>query len=177
MCPTNYRKEIKERGPFELIYYEACLNEQDGAAREKYLKLGMGKRYLKNRLRRFLSLTGWMEEPQVPYKSSRGFKGRKGQWAFLQNSVRAVFILDFRLTLYKLEIPLCPMLYALRSAFFTDTNHGHGHVLLRGNHASDCISWRFKGCPERRCEYLRYALCALLFYGHATRGTDTFLTG
>lgn len=48
----------KERGPFELIYYEACLNEQDVLAREKYLKSGMGKRYLKNRLKRFLSLTG-----------------------------------------------------------------------------------------------------------------------
>ncbi len=48
----------KNRGPFELIYYEACLNEQDATAREKYLKTGMGKRYLKNRLKRFLSLTG-----------------------------------------------------------------------------------------------------------------------
>ena len=48
----------KERSPFDLIYYEACLNEQDALAREKYLKSGMGKRYLKNRLRRFLSLTG-----------------------------------------------------------------------------------------------------------------------
>ncbi len=48
----------KERVPFELVYYEACLNEQDGLAREKYLNSGMGKRYLKNRLRRSLSLTG-----------------------------------------------------------------------------------------------------------------------
>ena len=48
----------KSRGPFELIYYEACLNEQDARVREKYLKSGMGKRYLKNRLKRFLSLTG-----------------------------------------------------------------------------------------------------------------------
>jgi len=48
----------KGRGPFELIYYEACLNEQDALAREKYLKSGMGKRYLRNRLKRFLSLTG-----------------------------------------------------------------------------------------------------------------------
>jgi putative endonuclease len=48
----------KERGPFELVYYEVCLNEQDALAREKYLKSGMGKRYLKNRLKRFLSLTG-----------------------------------------------------------------------------------------------------------------------
>ncbi len=48
----------KNRGPFELIYYEACLNSQDATAREKYLKSGMGKRYLRNRLKRFLSLTG-----------------------------------------------------------------------------------------------------------------------
>jgi putative endonuclease len=48
----------KNRGPFEMIYYEACLNEQDATAREKYLKSGMGKRYLKNRLKCFLSLTG-----------------------------------------------------------------------------------------------------------------------
>lgn len=48
----------KSRKPFKLIYYEACLDEQDARAREKYLKSGMGKRYLKNRLKRFLFLTG-----------------------------------------------------------------------------------------------------------------------
>ncbi|MCK4909748.1 MAG: GIY-YIG nuclease family protein [Planctomycetes bacterium] len=48
----------KNRGPFKLIYYEACINEQDARTREKYLKSGMGKRYLKNRLNRFLLLTG-----------------------------------------------------------------------------------------------------------------------
>ena len=48
----------KGRGPFSLIYYEACLSKDDAFAREKYLKSGMGKRYLKNRLKRFLSLTG-----------------------------------------------------------------------------------------------------------------------
>ena len=48
----------KGRGPFELIYYEACMNDQDARAREKYLKSGMGKRYLKNRMKRFLFLTG-----------------------------------------------------------------------------------------------------------------------
>ncbi len=47
----------KNRGPFELIYYEACLNAQDATAREKYLKSGMGKRYLRNRLKRFLAPT------------------------------------------------------------------------------------------------------------------------
>lgn len=48
----------KHRGPYQLIYYEACLSEEDARSREKYLKSGMGKRYLKNRLKRFLSLTG-----------------------------------------------------------------------------------------------------------------------
>ncbi len=48
----------KGRGPFDLIYYEASCNMADARSREKYLKTGMGKRYLKNRLKRFLSLTG-----------------------------------------------------------------------------------------------------------------------
>ena len=48
----------KSRGPFTLVYYEACPNEDDAKAREKYLKTGTGKRYIKNRLKRFLSLTG-----------------------------------------------------------------------------------------------------------------------
>ena len=48
----------KGRGPFRIIYYEACLNKKDAIARERFLKSGMGKRYLKNRLKRFLFLTG-----------------------------------------------------------------------------------------------------------------------
>ena len=55
---TGKVASTKNRRPFRLIYFEACLNEQDAIAREKYLKTGMGKRYLKNRLKRFLSLTG-----------------------------------------------------------------------------------------------------------------------
>ena len=41
----------KNRIPLDLIYYEACVNESDAWRREKYLKSGMGKRYLQNRLR------------------------------------------------------------------------------------------------------------------------------
>lgn len=48
----------KYRGPWKLIYYEACLDEEDARSRELFLKSGMGKRYLRNRLKRFLSLTG-----------------------------------------------------------------------------------------------------------------------
>jgi putative endonuclease len=55
----------KGRGPFELIYYEAGVEKNDAYAREKYLKSGMGKRYLRNRLKRFLTLTGLeIRQPQ-----------------------------------------------------------------------------------------------------------------
>ncbi len=68
-CTNDLQKRFREhneglvfstkgRGQFSLIYYEACLNKDDAFAREKYLKSGMGKRYLKNRLKHFLSLTG-----------------------------------------------------------------------------------------------------------------------
>lgn len=40
----------KGRGPFRIIYYEACLLLEQARSRELYLKSGMGKRYLKNRL-------------------------------------------------------------------------------------------------------------------------------
>ena len=40
----------KGRGPFEVIYYEACLLDEKARSRELFLKSGMGKRYLKNRL-------------------------------------------------------------------------------------------------------------------------------
>jgi len=56
---NNQAHYTKGRGPFRLIYYEACLNEYDAIAREKYLKSGPGRKYLKNRLKRFLSLTGY----------------------------------------------------------------------------------------------------------------------
>lgn len=45
----------RERVPFELIYWEGCLDRSDAAQREKYLKSAWGKRYLKSRLRRYLT--------------------------------------------------------------------------------------------------------------------------
>lgn len=53
----NKSTYTKGRGPFKLIYYEASLHEEDARAREKFLKSGMGKKYLRNRLKRSLSLT------------------------------------------------------------------------------------------------------------------------
>lgn len=66
---NDLRKRFKEhnskkstytqsRGPYELIYYEACMNQKDARARELYLKAGKGKLYLKTRLKRFLFRTG-----------------------------------------------------------------------------------------------------------------------
>ncbi|MEK7567339.1 MAG: GIY-YIG nuclease family protein [Patescibacteria group bacterium] len=51
-------KYTKYRGPYNLIYYEACVDENDARSRELYLKSGRGKRYLKSRLKRFLFCTG-----------------------------------------------------------------------------------------------------------------------
>ena len=45
----------QRRRPFELIYWEGCLNRGDAARREKYLKSAWGKRYLKARFRRYLT--------------------------------------------------------------------------------------------------------------------------
>jgi putative endonuclease len=42
---TNYRR------PLRLIYFEGCLNKDDAYRRERYLKTGIGKRYLKNRMK------------------------------------------------------------------------------------------------------------------------------
>ena len=45
----------KNRTPLKLIYYEVCLNRKDAYCREKYLKTSMGKKYIKNRLKRYLN--------------------------------------------------------------------------------------------------------------------------
>lgn len=68
-CTSDLRKRLsehnsgkstytKERGPFELIYYEAYRDSKDAFAREKHLKSGSGKNNLKQRNRRFLGVTG-----------------------------------------------------------------------------------------------------------------------
>jgi putative endonuclease len=45
----------KDRRPLMLIYYEACLSQEDATKREKYLKTYNGKRYLHNRLKSYLT--------------------------------------------------------------------------------------------------------------------------
>lgn len=41
----------KDRRPFKLIYFEACLEEKLAIKREKMLKTGFGRAYLKRRLK------------------------------------------------------------------------------------------------------------------------------
>ncbi len=40
----------KLRVPLELIYYEACLSKEKAISREKQLKTGFGRAYLKRRI-------------------------------------------------------------------------------------------------------------------------------
>ena len=45
----------KDRMPLKLVYYEACLNQQDATHREKYLKSYHGKQFIKRRLKSYLT--------------------------------------------------------------------------------------------------------------------------
>ena len=48
-------ESTRERRPFELVYYEACIDQNDAIRREKYLKAYHGKIYLKRRLKSYLT--------------------------------------------------------------------------------------------------------------------------
>lgn len=46
---TTYRMK-----DFELAYYEACLSKKDATARERQLKTGFGRGYLRKRLKNYI---------------------------------------------------------------------------------------------------------------------------
>ena len=48
-------ESTKNRTPLQLIYFEACLSQEDATRREKYLKSFHGKMFLKNRLKSYLT--------------------------------------------------------------------------------------------------------------------------
>jgi putative endonuclease len=61
---TNLKKRIAEhehgasfatkyRGPWKLIYYEAYVDRHDGEGRERYLKSGSWRRFLRQQLRHY----------------------------------------------------------------------------------------------------------------------------
>lgn len=43
-------ESTKSRRPLELVYYEACLDKNKAAKREKYFKTGFGHKFLYDRL-------------------------------------------------------------------------------------------------------------------------------
>jgi putative endonuclease len=46
------------RRPFQLIYYEAYLHKLDALGREKFLKSGAGRRFLKKQMQHYFIKTG-----------------------------------------------------------------------------------------------------------------------
>jgi predicted GIY-YIG superfamily endonuclease len=48
-------RSTKHAVSWRVIYCEISLHQKDARAREKYLKFGMGRRYLKNRLKFFFA--------------------------------------------------------------------------------------------------------------------------
>ena len=45
----------RNRRPLKFVYYEFCLNKTDATNRERYLKTAWGKRYIKNRIKNYLT--------------------------------------------------------------------------------------------------------------------------
>jgi len=56
----------KKRRPFQLVYSEGCLDERDAAKREKYLESAWGKRYIKTRLKNYLTNSSVEIEKPTP---------------------------------------------------------------------------------------------------------------
>lgn len=48
-------KSTKYGVPWKVIYCEISINQKDTRAREKYLKSGIGRKYLRNRLKFFFA--------------------------------------------------------------------------------------------------------------------------
>ena len=55
----------KSRRPLKLVYFEGCLNQQDATHREKYLKTSWGKRYIKERLKDYLTELNPIDSSEV----------------------------------------------------------------------------------------------------------------
>jgi putative endonuclease len=52
---NGYVQSTRNRLPVALVYWEGCLNQRDATDREKYLKSSWGKRYIKNRIKNYLT--------------------------------------------------------------------------------------------------------------------------
>ena len=54
------------RGPWKLIYYEAYTEREDAEGREKFLKSGAGRRFLRAQLRYYLKRVPARTNQDVP---------------------------------------------------------------------------------------------------------------
>lgn len=45
----------KDKGPFKIVYFEGCLDQNDATHREKYFKTYLGRMFLKNSLKSYLT--------------------------------------------------------------------------------------------------------------------------
>ena len=52
---NGYVESTKNKRPWKLIYYEACLEKGDAISREKILKTAGGRMFIKKRLKYYLS--------------------------------------------------------------------------------------------------------------------------
>jgi putative endonuclease len=48
-------QSTRHKQPLKLIYYESCISDLDAKRREKYLKSGNGKIYIRNRLKNYFN--------------------------------------------------------------------------------------------------------------------------
>ena len=69
-------RSTRSRLPVMLAYYEACLDDVDAYRRERYLKSGGGKRYLRKHLSGWLSHTWPIELERHQWPNSPRPDGR-----------------------------------------------------------------------------------------------------
>ena len=60
----------KNKLPVKLVYFEACLSKNDAYRRERCLKTGMGKRYLKNGM-------SYIKEPPISNKKKEVYRDER----------------------------------------------------------------------------------------------------
>ncbi len=58
MKEHNSKKSLSDKRikNMKLVYYEVCISKADSMAREKQLKTGFGRGYLRNRLKNYINM-------------------------------------------------------------------------------------------------------------------------
>ena len=80
----------KYRGPLTLIYYEADIDRQDAEGRERYLKNGSGRRFLRQQLRHYLGkLPSCPNDVRPQATCPESFRGLRGYPAWIRTKNNA----------------------------------------------------------------------------------------